>query len=377
VSTGPVAFLDLGRQYRSIQAEVDGAVARVLRSGWYVLGAEVAAFERALAAWCGVGHAVGVNSGTDALTLALRACGVGPGDGVVTAANTAVPTVCAIVAAGAVPLLADVDPSTYCLDPDALRAVLKAGRPGVRVRAVVPVHLYGQAAPMGPIREVARAFDLKVVEDAAQAHGTRYDGRHAGTLGDAGCFSFYPTKNLGACGDAGAVVTDDADLAGRVRMLRNYGEESKYRNRTRGGNSRLDELQAAILRAKLPHLDAWVAARRALARLYDDRLGATGLGLPSESPGTHHSYHLYVVRSRDREGLRRALEQRGIGTAVHYPRPIHFQDAYRDLGYGPGDLPGAEQAAREVLSLPLYPELADDEAHRVAAAVRDALASGA
>ena len=376
MNTARVPFLDLARQYRSIKGEIDEAVARVLGSGWYVLGEEVAAFEREFAGYCGVGHAVGVNSGTDALTLALRACGVLPGEAVITAANTAVPTVCAIVAAQAVPRLVDVDPRTYNIDPEALRAALRGRRPGPRISAVVPVHLYGHPAPMGPILEIAREFGLKVVEDASQALGARHEGRRVGGLGDLGCFSFYPTKNLGACGDGGAVVTNDAGLAGRLRMLRNYGEESKYQNRTHGVNSRLDELQAAVLRAKLPHVERWVDARRALARLYSERLGETSLGLPTESPGARHAYHLYVVRTVDRERMRRRLLENGIETAVHYPCPVHFQEAYRDLGYRPGDLRVAEEVAREVVSLPLYPELSMDEARLVASTVLEEQVGG-
>lgn len=374
MSTAPVPFLDLARQYRSVRDQVDAAVGRVLARGWYVLGEEVEAFERELAAHCGAGHAVGVNSGTDALALALTACGVGPGDGVATAANTAVPTVCAIVAAGAVPVLVDVDPTTACLDPESLRAAVRRPRGGAEVRAVVPVHLYGHPAPMGPVLEIAREFDLLVVEDAAQAHGATFGGRPVGTLGHAASFSFYPTKNLGACGDAGAVVTGDPVIAERVRMLRNYGEAAKYRNRIRGVNSRLDEVQAAVLRAKLPHLDGWVDARRELARFYRERLEGSGVVLPTERDGCRHAYHLFVVRAKDRDRLRNRLQERGVGTAVHYPEPVHFQEAYRDLGYAPGDLPGAEQSAREVLSLPLYPELAWEEAARVADAVLGALA---
>jgi dTDP-4-amino-4,6-dideoxygalactose transaminase len=377
VSTVRVDFLDLARQYRSVCAEVDAAVARVLARGWYVLGEECAAFEREFAAYLGVAHAAGVNSGTDALALALRACGVAPGDVVLTAANTAVPTVCAIVAAGAVPRLVDVDPKTLCLDPGALREALRRRGSGPPARAVVPVHLYGHPAPMGPILELARRYELKVVEDASQAHGTLYEGRPVGTFGHAGCFSLYPTKNLGACGDAGVVVTNDPELARRVARLRNYGEEAKYCNPERGVNSRLDELQAAILRAKLPHLDRWITARRTLARYYHEALAAAGLVLPVEAAGARHSYHLYVVRSADRDRLRARLQDRGVATAVHYPRPVHLQVAYCDLGHEPGDFPVAERAAREVVSLPLYPELTDAEARFVAAAVREVTLDGA
>ncbi|WP_206107649.1 DegT/DnrJ/EryC1/StrS family aminotransferase [Paludisphaera rhizosphaerae] len=375
MSFGRVEFLDLARQYRAVRADVDAAASRVLARGWYVLGEECAAFEREFAASCGAAHAVGVNSGTDALTLALRACGVEPGDVVLTAAFTAAPTVCAIVAAGAVPRLVDVDPVTLCLDPQALRRELETGVGG-RAKAVVPVHLYGHPAPMGPILRLAREHGLKVVEDAAQGHGALYEGKPVGTLGDAGCFSFYPTKNLGACGDAGAVVTADPEIAARVASLRNYGEESKYRNRIRGVNSRLDEIQAAILRAKLPYLDGWVAARRSLARFYDEELAAAGLTTPHEAANARHCYHLYVLQRPDRERFRERLLARGVATAVHYPLPIHLQEAYRDLGREPGGFPVAERAAREVVSLPLYPELTDAEARFVAAAVREEAGDG-
>jgi dTDP-4-amino-4,6-dideoxygalactose transaminase len=370
VSTVPVPFLDLSRQYHAIKAEVDGAISRVLTRGSFVLGEEVLAFEREFARYCGAAHAIGVNSGTDALTLALKASGVLPGDAVMTAAFTAAPTVCAIVAAQAVPWLVDIDPQTYSLDPDCLRTALRNRRRGVRVSAVVPVHLYGHPAPMGPILDVAREYGLKVVEDAAQAHGSRYDDRPVGAWGDAGCFSFYPTKNLGAQGDAGAVVTNDAELAERVRRLRNYGEKTKYENCSHGVNSRLDELQAAVLLVKLVHLERWIFERRARAALYDDWLAGTDLRLPTEDRRARHSYHLYVVRSKDRDHLRGRLQTLDVGTAIHYPKPVHLQEAYRALGHEPGDLPGAEQAAREVLSLPLYPELAESEARRVAHAIR-------
>ena len=376
MSPGRLEFLDLARQYRAVKADVDAAVGRVLARGSYVLGEECAGFEREFAAYCGAAVAVGVNSGTDALTLGLRACGVGTGDVVLTAAFTAAPTVCAIVAAGAVPRLVDVDPVTLGIDPEALRAELKS-RDGGRAKAVVPVHLYGHPAAMGPILELAREHGLKVVEDAAQGHGALYEGKSVGTLGDVGCFSFYPTKNLGACGDAGAVVTDDPEIAARVVSLRNYGEESKYRNRIRGVNSRLDEIQAAILRAKLPYLDGWTAARRALARFYDGELAAAGLTPPFEAEKARHCYHLYVLQRPDRDQLRARLAARGVATAVHYPLPIHFQEAYRDLGRDPGGFPVAERAAREVVSLPLYPELTENEARLVADLVREETGDGA
>ncbi len=364
-----VPFLDLTRQYRQIRDEIHLAVARTLASGWYVLGDEVAGFEREFAASCGVREGVGVASGTDALHLALRACGVRAGDAVITAPNTAVPTVCAIVAANARPVFVDIDPDTFTLDPEKLRAYLKAQRPPFRTRAVIAVHLYGLPADMRPILEVSREYGLKVIEDAAQAHGAEYAGRKAGCLGDAGCFSFYPTKNLGAYGDAGMVVTDDGEVAERVRMLRNYGEEAKYQNCIEGFNSRLDEIHAAILRAKLKHLEEWVATRRQQARLYDEILAQAPVAPPAERPPARHSYHLYVVRSARRDALQKHLQDSGIGTSIHYPMPVHFQKAYRHLGYTAGDFPQAERACQEVLSLPLYPELTEEEMRYVASAV--------
>jgi dTDP-4-amino-4,6-dideoxygalactose transaminase len=364
-----IPFFDLSRQYRDLRAEIDRAVSRTLESGWYILGEEVVAFEQEFAAHCGVRHAVGVGSGTEALHLALDACGVRPGDRVITAPNTAVPTVCAIIAAGARPVLVDVDPTTLTLDPEKLEEYLRAHPSPHRDHAIIPVHLYGYPADMRPILEVAGEHGLKVIEDAAQAHGATYDGRMAGCLGDAGCFSFYPTKNLGAYGDAGMVVTDNDEVAERLRMLRNYGEEAKYRNRIRGVNSRLDELQAAILRVKLTHLDGWIAARRARARLYNELLGETDLVLPFEKPPATHGYHLYVVRSAYRDELRRHLSESGIGTSIHYPLAIHEQEAYRDLGYSVGDFPQAERSTREVLSLPLYPELSEEAVRQVCACI--------
>jgi dTDP-4-amino-4,6-dideoxygalactose transaminase len=366
-----VPFLDLSRQYQAVQHEVDAAVARTLTRGWYILGEEGTAFELEFAAACGAAHAIGVGSGTEALHLALRACGVEPGDAVLTVPNTAVPTVCAILAANARPVFIDIEPRTFAMDPEKLHLYLQDLPRGFRVRAIIPVHIYGHAADMQPILALTRAHGLKVVEDAAQAHGTEYHGRKAGCWGDAGCFSFYPTKNLGACGDAGLVATNDPEVAERVRMLRNYGEEAKYQNRTTGFNSRLDEIQAAILRAKLPFLERWVAARRRYADLYRELLAGTPLVLPSEAAGTRHSYHLYVVRSRERDALQKHLHENGIGTSIHYPLPIHFQKAYQYLGYEAGDFPEAERACREILSLPLYPELPEDAIRQVGTVVRE------
>jgi len=363
-----VPFLDLSRQVAGLRGELDAAVARVLDGGQFIFGSPLAEFESAFALHCGAEHAVGVASGTDALTIALEAVGILPGDEVITAANTCVPTAAAIEAAGAIPVLADADPVTLTLDPDAL-----AGAYTQRTRAIVPVHLYGQCADMEPILDFARHRDLRVVEDAAQAHGAVYRGFRAGTLGHAAAFSFYPTKNLGALGDAGAVVTNDGAVAERARLLRNYGEGGRYESVLRGRNSRLDTVQAAVLLAKLPHLDAWTARRQTLARQYLDAFRDCGLGLPVEAEGREHVYHLFVVRARDRDGLRTALTRAGIGSLVHYPRPVHAHPADEHVARD-RLLLESEAACREVLSLPLYPELTDAEVDAVASAVLEATA---
>jgi dTDP-3-amino-3,4,6-trideoxy-alpha-D-glucose transaminase len=356
--------IDLKRQYASIKDEVEAAVTRVLEGGWYILGEEVTAFEHEFAAYCAVAHAVGVGSGTDALHLALAACGVGSGDEVITVSHTAVATVAAIELAGARPVLVDIDPTCYTLDPDRLEAAITR-----RTRAVIPVHLYGCPADLGPIMEIAQRHDLFVVEDCAQAHGAAYQGRKVGSWGHVAAFSFYPTKNLGACGDGGMVTTNDPELAERVRLLRQYGWRERYVSNVRGLNSRLDELQAAILRVKLRHLGEWNEGRRRLARLYDERLAGSGVVTPHEPEDAVHVYHLYVVRHPRRDELRASLRGQGIGSLIHYPVPVHLQPAYRDLGYQAGDFPSTEAAAREVLSLPLYPKLREAEVTAVADAV--------
>jgi dTDP-3-amino-3,4,6-trideoxy-alpha-D-glucose transaminase len=359
-----ISLVDLKRQYATIKDEIDGAVAQVLAGGWYILGQEVAAFEQEFAAYCEVAHAVGVGSGTDALHLALAACGVGPGDEVITVPHTAVATVAAIELAGARPVLADVDPMRYTLDPERLETAITP-----HTRAVVPVHLYGCPADLGPIIEIAQRHSLFVVEDCAQAHGALYQGQRVGSWGHIAAFSFYPTKNLGACGDGGMVTTNDPDLAERARLLRQYGWQARYISSLKGLNSRLDELQAAILRVKLRHLEQWNKRRRRLAHLYDERLAGSGVATPQEPGDAIHVYHLYVVRHPQRNELGTFLRERGIGSLVHYPVPVHLQPAYRDLGYEAGTLPSAEATAREVLSLPLCPELSEEEVARVADAV--------
>ncbi|MCX8067101.1 MAG: DegT/DnrJ/EryC1/StrS family aminotransferase [Anaerolineae bacterium] len=364
-----IPSFDLTRQYVSLKEEIDAAIARVLARGRFILGEEVTAFEQEFAAACGVAHAVGVASGTDALYLALRACGIGPGDEVITVSHTAVATVAAIELAGARPVLVDVDPRRYTMDPAKVEERITP-----RTRALLPVHLYGCPADMAPLLEIARRYGLFLIEDCAQAHGAYYRGRPVGSWGDIAAFSFYPTKNLGAFGDGGAVVTNDSTLARRVQLLREYGWARRYVSHIRGTNSRLDEIQAAVLRVKLRHLEAWNERRRQIAALYSEYLAEAtrwGLVLPGEPENAHHVYHLYVVRHPQRDALQAFLRERGIGTLVHYPVPVHLQPAYADLGYREGSLPVSEALAREVLSLPMYPELTDEEVQRVAEAVRE------
>jgi len=357
-------LVDLRAQYRTIEDEVLAAIRRVLESGQFVLGPETGAFERELAAHCGAGEAVGTNSGTSALHLALLAAGVGPGDEVITVPFTFVATVAAIEYTGARPVLVDVRADSLTMDPTCIEAAITP-----RTRAILPVHLYGQPADMDPILEIARAHGLRVVEDACQAHGAEYRGRRAGALGDLGCFSFYPGKNLGAYGEGGAVVTNDEELADKIRALRHWGQTRKYHHELKGFNYRLEELQAAILRVKLRRLDDWTDARRAHARLYD-RLLAGAVPTPIEMPYARHVYHVYAIRTRARERLERALAGAGVHTGVHYPAPVHLQPAYTDLGYRAGAFPVSERAAAEVLSLPMYAELAEHEIDLVAELVR-------
>jgi dTDP-4-amino-4,6-dideoxygalactose transaminase len=351
-------------QYDAHRAEIDAAIARVLDAGRYILGEETRAFESEFANYLGVGHAIGVGSGTEALHLALRACGVGSGDEVITVSHTAVATVSAIELAGSAPVLIDIDPRTYTLDPHLLERAITS-----RVKAIIPVHLYGAPADLEPIISIARRRNLKVIEDCAQAHGAAYRGRRVGAWGDIAAFSFYPTKNLGAIGDGGLVVTNDAHLAERARLLREYGWSERYVSSIAGWNSRLDELQAAILRVKLRTLDPDNARRRELAAIYDEMLPPT-VQKPMAPDGCEHVYHLYVIRHPRRDRLAETLRHKGIGTGVHYPVPIHLQPAYRERLSGGEALPETERAAREVLSLPMYPELADDHVRRVAEAVR-------
>jgi dTDP-4-amino-4,6-dideoxygalactose transaminase len=359
-----VPFGDLTRQYKSIRTEIDAAISRVLERGWFVLGEEVSAFEREFAEYLGAKHAVGVGSGTEALHLALVAVSVKPGDEVITAANTCVPTVSAISFSGATPVLIDVDARSYTLDPAKLEAAITP-----HTRAIVPVHLYGQAADMDQILEIATRHGIPIVEDAAQAHGATYRGKKLGTLGAAGAFSFYPSKNLGAYGDGGAVVTNDDDTALRLRRLRNYGEERRYFHSSKGFNSRLDEIQAAVLRAKLVHLDRWIRRRREIAAIYNLQITNPHVDKPVEIAYGLHNYHLYVIRCKRRSELQRHLKEQGVETLIHYPVPVHLQESYSDLGKTPGTYPVAEQCANEVLSLPSFAELSDVEAGYVASCI--------
>lgn len=361
-------FVDLAAQRAGLGTALDDACLRALASGDYVLGADVEAFEAEFARYCGVRHAVGVDSGTSAIELALLAFDVGPGDEVITAANTFVATTFAIAHTGARPVLVDVDPVTYTLEAT---AVAEAITP--RTRAIVPVHLYGQCADMDPILSLAQDHELIVVEDACQAHGAQYRGRPAGSLGNAAAFSFYPAKNLGAAGDGGMVVTSDATIAEQVRLLRNYGQRVKYRSQLLGHNRRLDTLQAAMLRIKLPHLDDWNEARRSHAARYDAALAGSSAVRPVARGSDEHVWHLYVIRVPERDAVRERLAEQGIDTGIHYPVPVHLQEAHRDLGHLVGDFPVTERYASEILSLPMYPELAPEAPERVAQILRIAL----
>lgn len=360
-----VPFLDLGAQVRSIRSEIDQAIARVLDTTQFVLGDEVAAFEREFALAGGAAQGVAVNSGTSALHLALLAAGIGPGDEVVTVTHTFVATVAAIRYTGARPVFVDVDPATFTMDPARLEAALTP-----RTRAILPVHLYGQPADMDPIVEIARSRKLVVIEDAAQAHLARYKDRPVGSLGDLACFSFYPGKNLGAYGEGGIVLTSNAEYAKTMRMLRDWGQDRKYHHVLPGYNYRMEGLQGAILRVKLRHLEGWTAARRAHAARYAELLPGSGVELPAEASGRRHVYHVYAVRTRDREGTMKALAEQGVQTGIHYPVPVHLQPAYADPRYRQGSFPHSERAADEVLSLPMYPEMSEDHLQAVNRALR-------
>jgi dTDP-4-amino-4,6-dideoxygalactose transaminase len=366
----PVPFVDLQAQYRSIKSEVDAAIGRVLDSSAFILGPEVEAFERAFAAYVGARHCVGVSNGTAAIQLALTACGVGAGDEVIVPANTFFATAEAVSTAGATPAFVDCDPASSNINANRIEAAITP-----RTRAVIPVHLYGQPAELDAVFEIADRHHLIVIEDAAQAHGARYRGRRVGSLGRAGCFSFYPGKNLGAYGEGGAVVTGDAEVERRVRMLRDHGSERKYRHEMVGYNFRLEGIQGAVLGVKLKHLDEWNERRRAHAALYRKLLApledACALKLPSESTDAEHVYHLFVIESAVRDSLQRYLSASGVSTGIHYPVPIHMQPAYASHGHKEGDFPVAESQSRRVLSLPMFAELTERQIKYVADAIAD------
>ncbi len=360
--SGAVPFLDLKAAYRELKDEFDAVYQRVMESGWYILGEEVEAFETEWAAYCGTAYCVGVGNGLEALHLVLRAWGIGPGDEVIVPSNTYIATWLAVSYAGATPVPVEPDPRTYNLDSARIEAAITQ-----KTKAVIPVHLYGQPADMDPIVAIARRHGLKVLEDAAQAHGSRYQGRRTGGLGDAAAWSFYPGKNLGAFGDAGAVTTDDANLADRLRVLRNYGSRVKYHNEVKGFNSRLDPLQAGFLRVKLRQLDDWNQRRQRVARTYlHDLREVSSLGLPHVPEWAAPCWHLFVVRHPRRDELQRRLEAAGVGTLIHYPIPPHRSGAYADVGFKEGGFPLAEELAATVLSLPMGPHLDEGQAALVA-----------
>lgn len=363
-----IPFLDLKAQYASIKEEVDAAALRVLASTQYVLGDEVAAFEKEFAAYCDTRHAIAVNTGTSALHLALLAAGIGPGDEVITVPFTFVASVSAVCYTGAKPVFVDIEPTTFTMDPAKLEAAITS-----RTKAIMPIHLYGQMADMTPIMEVAARHGIPVIEDACQAHGAEYHGKRAGSIGTSGCFSFYPGKNLGACGEGGLIVTNDDATARSIRMLRDWGQEQRYHHTLKGFNYRMDGIQGAILRVKLRHLEKWTEARRTNARLYTTLLkNVEAVAAPTEAAGRRHVYHIYAVRCTDREALRQSLDAAGIATGLHYPIPVHLQKAHADLGHRKGDFPVSEQVASEVLSVPLYPELTSEQIATVVDAIAEA-----
>jgi dTDP-4-amino-4,6-dideoxygalactose transaminase len=349
-----IPFVDLKAQYHSIKDEIDAAIARVLSSSQFVLGEEVTLFEKEFAAYCSADYGIAVNTGTSALHLALLAAGIGPNDEVITVPFTFVATVAAIEYTGARPILVDIDPQSYTMKVSQLEGAITE-----RTKAILPVHLYGQPADMAPILEIAQRYGLVVIEDAAQAHGAEYKGRRVGSIGDMGCFSFYPGKNLGAYGEGGAVTTNNPDYARTIRMLRDWGAERKYHHELKGYNYRMAGIQGAFLRVKLRHLETWTELRRGHAARYDELLAKLGIQTPVVMPRSRHVYHIYAVRVQQRDSVQQALHAQGIQSGIHYPIPVHLQPAYANLGYGRGDFPYSEQAAREELSLPMFPELSE------------------
>ncbi len=360
-----IPLVDLKRQYRDIKGEVLTEIEKTLDGMQLFLGKNVQEFESEFASFCNSEFGIGVGSGTDALHLALLACGIGPGHEVITVSHTFFATVEAITLTGARPVLVDIDPKTYNMDPAQIEKAISH-----RTRAIIPVHLYGHPADMAPIMDLAETYKLKVIEDACQAHGAEYEGRRTGSLGDAGCFSFYFTKNLGAYGEAGMVTTSNPDIARKCRMLRDHGQDQKYIHPMFGINGRLDEIQAAILKVKLPHLDQWIEKRRSIARVYEASLPPCVVK-PSEMPWVKHTYHLYVVRSQKRDQLRAWLESKGVSTGMHYPVPIHLQEAWYRYDFSRISLPATEAAANEIVSLPIFPELTMEEVEYVCDCVKE------
>lgn len=363
-----IPLIDLVGQYRSIEDEIDRAIHEVFEKGSFILGPNVRAFEEEIAAYLGVRCAVGVASGTDALVLTLKACGIGPGDEVIVPAFTFFATAEAVSQVGANPVFVDIDHSTYCLDVSQVEAKITS-----RTKAIIPVHLFGHPADMAAILEVAQRHDLKIIEDNAQAMGAEYQGRKTAALGDAGCLSFFPSKNLGTCGDGGMIVTNDSSLADSVRRLRTHGWQKKYYPEMIGYNSRLDELHAAILRVKLKYLDRWNEQRREIAQRYKELLSESRIELPFEAPYARHVYHLYIIRVRDRKAVHEHLKSMNIDSGIYYPVPLHLTEAYRYLGYSPGSFPESEQASEETLAIPLYPEMKEEQIQAVATAVKEAM----
>jgi dTDP-4-amino-4,6-dideoxygalactose transaminase len=360
-----IPLVDLKAQYRALKPEIDRAMQRVLDNAQFILGPAVSSFEKDFAAFCHTAEAIGVNSGTSALHVSLLAAGIGPGDEVITVPFTFVATAAAIEYAGAKPVFVDIEPTHFTMDPAKIERAITP-----RTKAIVPVHLYGQPADMDAICEVANRHGLVVIEDACQSHGSDYKGRRCGSMGLLGCFSFYPGKNLGAYGEGGAIVTNDPALAGKARLLRAWGEETRYEHKYRGFNYRMDGLQGAVLGVKLKHLETWTEARRSRAAEYTRRLRGTAANVPAERPGSRHVYHQYVVRVPERDAWRAALTEAGVQTGVHYPIPVHLHPAYSDLGYSRGDFPVSERAAIEVLSLPMFPELTDEQIESIASVFR-------
>jgi dTDP-4-amino-4,6-dideoxygalactose transaminase len=362
-----IPFLDLKAQYHSIKPEIDAAAVKVFESCQFALGDEVAAFEREFASYVGAQEGIGVNSGTSALHLALLAVGVGPGDEVITVPNTFVATVAAICYTGARTVFVEIEPRSFTMDVTKIEQAITP-----RTKVIMPVHLYGQPADMDPILDIAKRHNLKVIEDAAQAHGAEYKGRRAGSIGDLGCFSFYPGKNLGAYGEGGLVSTSNPDYAKTIRMLRDWGQDRRYHHILKGYNYRLEGIQGAILRVKLRRLEEWTEARRRHAADYGRLLAGSGVGTPEQMAYARHVYHIYVVRAKNREALQQSLQAAGVQTGLHYPIPVHLQPGYADLGYKAGDFPLTESAATEILSLPMFAELTDAQVAEVAAAVHKA-----